>query len=167
MTDIKQAFNNELPGIIIRKCAAADFDSAFQCYQTSFPIGHNTYSFARILRFQPETFLVAARRDSQAVVGVIIGFAESKRAWMTSLSVHLDYRRQGYGTALIIQLGLRLMELGYQYAYATTEEPAIIHLNEKVGVTEKVWRENYFFDGMRRYVIKIDLKKNKKLLLNA
>jgi len=165
MINIKQAFTNSLPEVVIRRCEADDFNEAFNCYKSSFPKGHNSYSFARIFRFQRETFLVAKLRNNQKVVGVIIGFTEQKKSWMTSLSVHPDYRRQGYGSALIIQLGLTFLDLGYKHAYATTEEPAIIYLNEKIGITEKSWKENYFFDGIGRHIIKIDLEKNKKALL--
>ena|SRR5438105_111511 len=59
----------------------------------------------------PGLFLVAV--DPQfGIVGSVIGAFDGRRAYLYHVAVHPDFRREGYGTALIREVERRIWALG-------------------------------------------------------
>jgi ribosomal protein S18 acetylase RimI-like enzyme len=65
---------------------------------------------ARKLSVQPELFLVGEYDES--IVASVMGGYDGHRGWVNYLAVHPQYRRRGYGQAVMKYLEQRLLELG-------------------------------------------------------
>ena len=59
----------------------------------------------------PGLFLVAVAPE-RGVVGSVIGAFDGRRAYLYHVAVQPDYRRHGYGRALLLEVERRFVELG-------------------------------------------------------
>lgn len=135
----------------------AEFEEVVTCYQAGFPEGHNRYSLSRLARFQRDTILVAedlADSGIRRIVGVIIGIASPKEAWLTGMSVLPDpeYRFGACSFRLLEALALRFAALGFREAFGTTCRPGIDALAQRIGAELLRVEDDYYFDGQHRTV---------------
>ena len=88
------------------------------------------------------------------VIGVadLVNFDPANRRAEVGLIVINDYRRQGYGTAILTSLAdyaLRILHLHQLYAYVDNENFASLGLFQKAGYKECAKIADWLFDGTK------------------
>jgi len=139
---------------MIRNFRTRDFEGLVDCYRRGFPEGHNRYSLSRLCRFQRDSILIAEQRD--LVVGVVIGITNIREAWMTGMSV-LPESRYRYGTVsmrLLVALGDRFLQMGFQEAFGTTNRGAMIGVAKACGAQLVSEEPDYYWDGREKLIFK-------------
>ncbi len=147
----------------IRGFRPEDFDQLVDCYRIGFPKGHNRYSLSRLVRYQRDTVMVA--EDQRKVIGVIIGITSYREAWLTGLSVlpSSEPNQHRCSMHLLQSLGNRLLALGFDHAFATTQRRSINSLARIVKAELVSVDKSFYFDGQTRWVYRADMSDLRRL----
>lgn len=95
----------------IRELTLDDYDAALQLWEGAEHLGPVPPEEVELkLRRDPELFLVA--EDDGALVGVVMGAFDGRRAWIFRLAVDSRRRREGIGAALVDELERRATAMG-------------------------------------------------------
>lgn len=110
----------------IRELTADDYDAIVTLWRESGlshrPLGRDSRSeLRRQMRLIPDLFLGAF--EGSELVGVVIGTDDNRKGWVNRLAVRPDRRRKGIGTALMLELEMRLKKRGNRIIGALIETP--------------------------------------------
>lgn len=110
---------HERPGHTIRAFTVGDTEETVRLWETcglTRPWNDPRADIARKLTSQPELFLVATARASDAatesIVGSVMAGYDGHRGWMYYLATTPSYRGQGIATALVEEVERLLVLLG-------------------------------------------------------
>ncbi|HWY86047.1 MAG TPA: GNAT family acetyltransferase [Gemmataceae bacterium] len=100
--------------LVIRSFTEADEDQVIQLWRDVFPDNPPwnmpKADIARKLAVQRELFLVGDL-NLRAIATVMAGF-DGHRGWVHLVAVHPNYRRRGFGRAMMIEAEKKLREIG-------------------------------------------------------
>jgi ribosomal protein S18 acetylase RimI-like enzyme len=115
------------PGTAVHSWAPTNADTFYAAYRAAFTTRTDTLMDAPAWRhhfanpdddeFQPQLSLLAMQENVPIAYAVIhVETAEPDAAWIAQMGVHHTYRRQGLGTALLLETARRLANAGYREA---------------------------------------------------
>ncbi|MCH7492031.1 hypothetical protein IID19_00355 [Patescibacteria group bacterium] len=140
------------------------FEGMVDCYRHGFPEGHNRYTLARLSKFQRDSIFLAVN-DLNQVIGVLIGITSAREAWFTALTLLPNVGNPKQITfQLAYKLSNRLIELGFDEAFLTTERRSILRLVQRVEAPHIEEIPNCYFDGKKRWVVTVNHSNLPKLI---
>jgi len=97
----------------IREYAESDIDSVISLWQTCqllVPWNNPEWDIERKLQVGRHLFLVG--EQNHKIIATVMGGYEGHRGWINYLAVDPDYRRRGYGKAMMIEVEARIKKMG-------------------------------------------------------
>jgi ribosomal protein S18 acetylase RimI-like enzyme len=100
--------------LVIRSFTETDADQVIQLWRNVFPDDPPwnvpKADIERKLAVQRELFLVGGL--NQRIIATVMAGFDGHRGWVHLVAVHPDYRRRGFGRAMMIEAEKKLREIG-------------------------------------------------------
>jgi ribosomal-protein-alanine N-acetyltransferase len=147
--------------LLIRQVHPNDIFSVIKITYESLPERYNPIIFNTFYENYPEGFLIAEK--NRKIVGFIIGTKTSHdTVRITMLAVNKDYRRQGFGSNLLINLLKKLAEKNISQVdlEVKTDNNAAINFYKKHGFTITDNVPSFYKSGEDAYIMRRILNSN-------
>lgn len=146
----------------IRRYTTEDYPYICALDAPLFPGMGGPVLFRHIEELFPALFLVAEIADTHEIVGFILGgihLDEPEVGKLIRIGVAPGFQRKDCGTRLTTELLRLLKERGVKLVHLTvaeTNEPAV-RFYTKLGFTKRLRAEKYFYPGIPRLVLEIEV----------
>jgi ribosomal-protein-alanine N-acetyltransferase len=114
----------------------------------SFPSPYPRFLLQRLLQYYGDRFFVAVIENSE-LIGYCVCSTEGESAHLISIAVHRDFRRRGYGTALLQKVITNVAEdgVGELWLEVSVKNTEAISVYTKTGFERLQEIPNYYSDG--------------------
>ena len=138
---------NDRPSLHIRAATIRDLDAILAIENVSFATPWTRQAVSDELRRRRHAIYLAADSD-EALIGYAGAWCYEGEAHIMNVAVAPDFRRQGVGEALLMELLSRAREAGADLAYLEVRPSnrGAIALYRKLGFTEAGRRPRYYRD---------------------
>jgi ribosomal-protein-alanine N-acetyltransferase len=162
-----QVILKQIGDCILRRCELGDIIPVMEINLSTLPEHYSDYFYESLLEELPEAFIVA--EISGKMIGYIMckmehGFSNFKKlgfvkkGHVVSIAVIDEYRRKGFGSALVKESinGVKIRQCSELYLEVRCSNNDAVILYEKLGFSIIQRLKAYYRDGEDAYVMAID-----------
>ena len=162
-----QVILKQIGDCILRRCELGDIIPVMEINLSTLPEHYSDYFYESLLQELPEAFIVADIAGK--IIGYIMckmehGFSNFKKlgfvkkGHVVSIAVIDEYRRKGFGSALVKESinGVKIRQCSELYLEVRCSNNDAVRLYEKLGFSIIQRLKAYYRDGEDAYVMAID-----------